>query len=1229
MANKYWIGGAGNWSDLSHWSLSSGGDAIATMGEDLVTNGAFTGNADGWTLGEGWAYNDNKLTYTPGAYEFKRFRRAITTPTIGKRYIFSMNVIGGTAGDVVIGTGPGDGSFDSNSDNFDYNSGVVTWYLDCTEDNIENFAEVLVIASYYFDGSIDDVKVEEVPIPSAEDDVFIDENSGFGGGGIISLDLYYAYCKDFICTSGHTYTISDNLNWNSLYVNGDFQLEEGLTFDLVGGLYFNGSAEGMTIDTAGLNLLCSVNFYGTGDWSLLDDLETSGQFLSQNGTFDANDYNVRAESYYFYADTGYTPTIRMGSGIWEIFGVDIWSDTWTVNQNSGEVVTFIPETSTIKHNANGDSIATSEIANGGSGWVVDDYFCVNVGNKNAYFYVTEVDGNGAVVAYENEGSYGSGYEVANGVSCIPVWGSSGIGLTLNILTVNSTNKTFGFQDSAGTENGKTFNNLWLTGSSTGAFIIKGSNTFNELKIDAGKTVKYEAGKTQTVSSFPNKGTAGNLITFDRHIFVKGSQQSSITIFGNEMFGASFEGNGEILGKIIAHFNRYHTGLSGLFYAKIYAHTGTYGVDGLPTGSVLATSDGVDPNTVHQVSDPNSSEEYFSADGVSEITLSFTGANQITLEDGVKYFIVFSYPSGLSYLNIRNGLTKTRILGNHCFTYDGGSTWSIGNYDYVGDAIFGVYNTSDDFISGNIESGGILSKSSGIVDCDYLDLSYSTAQGGATWYAGANSEDTLKNSGWIFKTYETDERFAKTTGKNTSNDERSAKTSGKITVTSERPAKVHGIDTTDSERSVKTTGKISVNSERSSKVIGKDTAESNRAAKTTGKNTSNSERPAKTVGKNTANSERPAKVVGSDTATDERNSKVIGTNTQYSQRSAKTHGIATSNSERDSKVVGKNTDNSEREVKTTGKNNSFSERLVKLQGVDTSLSERSSKVVGIDTDNSERPVKTTGKASANSERLVKTHGKILDNSERQVKLAGIDTDFSERPGKLVGVDTAFSEKSVKTTGKDTSFGERSATLTGKAAGSSERAAKTHGRQSTLSERQVTLQGQSSAISEISAKTTGKNTANSEISAKLHGKDTSSSEIQAKTTGKDFALSERPVKTVGKDSAVSERLSKTHGKNTSASEKDAKVTGKNTDNSERSVKTHGKDNGISERSIKATGKDTANSERLSKATGKNTSSSERGARLTGKGPWYRKVPKPFNTDNKPNWYTKTPKNFKKSY
>ena len=45
-----------------------------------------------------------------------------------------------------------------------------------------------------------------------------------------------------------------------------------------------------------------VNILDTGTWTLQDNLTITGQFYQENGTFDANDHNITADNFYFYAD---------------------------------------------------------------------------------------------------------------------------------------------------------------------------------------------------------------------------------------------------------------------------------------------------------------------------------------------------------------------------------------------------------------------------------------------------------------------------------------------------------------------------------------------------------------------------------------------------------------------------------------------------------------------------------------------------------------------------------------------------------------------------------------------------------------------------------------------------------------------------------------------------------------------------------------------------------------
>lgn len=53
------------------------------------------------------------------------------------------------------------------------------------------------------------------------------------------------------------------------------------------------------------------------------------------------------------------------------------------------------------------------------------------------------------------------------------------------------------------------------------------------------------------------------------------------------------------------------------------------------------------------------------------------------------------------------------------------------------------------LNGSSTGGWTISCASGVISCDYLSITNSTATGGASFYAGANSTNGGSNSGWIF------------------------------------------------------------------------------------------------------------------------------------------------------------------------------------------------------------------------------------------------------------------------------------------------------------------------------------------------------------------------------------------------------------------------------------------------------------------------------------------------
>lgn len=137
-----------------------------------------------------------------------------------------------------------------------------------------------------------------------------------------------------------------------------------------------------------------------------------------------------------------------------------------------------------------------------------------------------------------------------------------------------------------------------------------------------------------------------------------------------LLGQSFTGDGGTLYSAKFRLNKVGSP-TGNVYAKIYAHSGTFGTSSVPTGSALAVSDAIDASTLP------SSEDY--------IEFIFSGANKITLTNTTKYVLVINYTGGDSsnYVRLTESLT-TGHAGNFCY-YAG--MWF---YDSGQDLVFYVY-----------------------------------------------------------------------------------------------------------------------------------------------------------------------------------------------------------------------------------------------------------------------------------------------------------------------------------------------------------------------------------------------------------------------------------------------------------------------------------------------------------------------------------------------------------
>ena len=161
----------------------------------------------------------------------------------------------------------------------------------------------------------------------------------------------------------------------------------------------------------------------------------------------------------------------------------------------------------------------------------------------------------------------------------------------------------------------------MTASDSSGLVIKGETTFsaNEVvRIKDGTDDEWMLVNDSNVilDSYSESNKNGN------SGFYLGSQNSQ---------GQSFHNTNSIkLTKCKFYLNSFSSP-TGNATATIYAHSGTFGVDGVPTGPVLATSDPVD------VSGISGSFEL--------VEFTFSGANQIALSANTNYFLILNYSNG--------------------------------------------------------------------------------------------------------------------------------------------------------------------------------------------------------------------------------------------------------------------------------------------------------------------------------------------------------------------------------------------------------------------------------------------------------------------------------------------------------------------------------------------------------------------------------------------------------
>jgi len=332
---RYWIGGTGNWNDLTHWSATSGGLSGDTYGQELVVDSGFD-NPPNWVLGSGMAISSSLLNInsTNGIYSYQT-SVAFNLTTYKITYTISNRISGGVRiGVQNIGMGTARTS-----------DGTYTEYITRTGGGNELF----ITAAGSTQLSVDNISVKEVySIPTSINDVIFDQNS-FSGTSTVTINTG-ATCATMDWTGINQNVTLTNTS-QALNIYGSLILYTGLTwnFSSTGYLYFKSIMGGNFITTNGVLLNTNKLYFDGlgGTWTNLDDFNLGSSYIGlTNGTWNTNDKNITTTGL-FDILTG-TKTLTLGSSTFKVghFNDYLPSTTSGLTFNCGTSTVWINKTTT-------------------------------------------------------------------------------------------------------------------------------------------------------------------------------------------------------------------------------------------------------------------------------------------------------------------------------------------------------------------------------------------------------------------------------------------------------------------------------------------------------------------------------------------------------------------------------------------------------------------------------------------------------------------------------------------------------------------------------------------------------------------------------------------------------------------------------------------------------------------------------------------------------------------
>lgn len=136
-------------------------------------------------------------------------------------------------------------------------------------------------------------------VPTANDNVFFDENSFTAAGQTVVINAGNYVCRDMDWTEALFHPTLSSAPGNELRIYGSLLLTSDMNYDLRGELLFEATSAGHRIDMAGHQTKNAVSFNGAaGSWTLLSSLDAQGfTIYFRAGNLNTQGYDIHCGTF--------------------------------------------------------------------------------------------------------------------------------------------------------------------------------------------------------------------------------------------------------------------------------------------------------------------------------------------------------------------------------------------------------------------------------------------------------------------------------------------------------------------------------------------------------------------------------------------------------------------------------------------------------------------------------------------------------------------------------------------------------------------------------------------------------------------------------------------------------------------------------------------------------------------------------------------------------------------